>query len=414
MKIIGSTTHHGPAFPATPEQIRFGEEVGTYAQEHFAPVAARWDRENRFPTENFRVMHERGWLRIPVSRRFGGYGHGIHEDPIAWTFLIHRLSKACGNTGQTFQIWGHCISMVEELASPEQAARFARESLDGAVWCSGGSEPANYSQKRPDPITSRTTVAQQVAGGVRVSGRKLFISNSSAADRFFIFADLRGPDGASRGLVHPVIRRGAPGLKVEANWDAMGMRGTASDDLVLEDVFVPKEDVIGLERPNAYFSSILAGSFLVGRAAVYMGIADAAFEYAARYIRDRMKSGDDMVMRYRIGELESVRQGASSILYRAAWLWQEAIAGRVEKSEAAAFATLAHTEISLAALRITSDALELCGGRGMLRNAPLERYHRDVRAYTVSPPTRNTTMMNVGARVLAPEIVQPSVVGEGV
>jgi alkylation response protein AidB-like acyl-CoA dehydrogenase len=416
-----------PAFPFTREQIALASAVGAFAEKHFAPIAQRWDRENSFPRQNYEMLKAEGWLRIPVSRRFGGMGCGLHENPLAWVLVVQQLSKACGNTGQTFQIWGHCMSMIEELATPDQAARLTREAMTGAIWCSGGSEPSNYTQKRQTPATTakvgattentakaRTTLARQVEGGVRVTGRKLFISNSSVADRFFIFADLISPEGRSLGLVHPVVERGAAGLRVEPSWDAMGMRGTASDDLVLEDVFVPNENVIGLQKPNAYFTSVLAGSFLVGRAAVYMGIADAAFEFLVRYVRDRIKAGDDAVMQYRVGQLETHRQAAASTLYRAAWQWQEAIVGGASPSDCASFAAMTHTSVSEAALKITNEAIELCGGRGMLRSSPLERYHRDVRAYSVSPPTASATMINLGSRLLAPLEQRETLVGEGV
>lgn len=402
------------------------KEFSALAQAEFAPHAERWDRENRFPTDNFKRLKEKNWLRVPVSRRFGGLGFGLHENPVAWVSFVRALSKACGNTGQTFQIWGHCMSMIEELATPEQAARFTKEAMsEGAIWCSGGSEPANYTQKRQTgglkvrataetTAKARATVARPVEGGVIVSGRKLFISNSMAADRFFIFADLQGPDGSSLGLVHPVIRRGAKGLTVLNSWDAMGMRGTASDDLVIEDVFVPTADLIGAHHPNAYFTSVLAGTFLVGRAAVYMGIADAAFEFLVNYIRDRIKAGDDMVMQFRIGQLETKRQNAISILYRAAHLWEMALDGRADPDECASFAALTHCAVIEASLAITSQALELAGGRGMLRSSPLERYYRDVRAYSVSPPTINASMVNIGSRLLAPGAMRETLVEEGV
>ncbi len=401
-------------------------ELDAYAQQHFAPIAERWDRENRFPIDNFNAMAAKGWLRIPVSRRFGGMGMGLHEDPVAWVDVVRTLSKACGNTGQTYQIWGHCISMIEELATPEQAARFVKEAMTGKVWCSGGSEPSNYTQRRAPAAAAkvrastettakpRNTVARQVEGGVRVSGKKLFISNSMAADRFFIFADLESPEGKSLGLVHPVLTRGTKGVKVLESWDAMGMRGTASDDIVIDDVFVPNEDVIGLHKPNAYFTSVLAGSFLVGRAAVYLGIADAAFEYLVNYVRDKVKADTDPVMQFRVGQLEMHRQSAASTLYRAAAMWQDALADRADPEYCASFGAMTHGAVIEATLKITSEALELCGGRGMLRSSPLERYHRDVRAYSVSPPTINATMINLGSRLLAPRQERETLVGEGV
>ncbi len=400
-------------------------EFSALAQAEFAPIAERWDRENRFPAENFRRLQEKNWLRVPVARRYGGLGYGLHENPVAWISFVRALSKACGNTGQTFQIWGHCMSMVEELSTQEQGARFTKEAMEGAIWCSGGSEPSNYTQKRQTgglkvrataetTAKARTTFARQVDGGVLVSGRKLFTSNSSASDRFFIFAEMLAPDGSPLGLVHPVIQRGAKGLTVLNSWDAMGMRGTASDDLVIEDVFVRNEDVIGLTKPNAYFTSVLAGSFLVGRAAVYMGIADAAFDFLVAYIRDKVKAGDDMVMQFRIGQLETKRQNAISILYRAAHLWEKALDGEANPDDCASFAALTHCAVIEASLAITSEALELAGGRGMLRSSPLERHYRDVRAYSVSPPTINASMVNIGSRLLAPGAMRETLVEEGV
>jgi alkylation response protein AidB-like acyl-CoA dehydrogenase len=415
-----ATQHHFDAYGK-----KLLQEFSSLAKAEFAPIAARWDRENRFPAENFRRLQEKNWLRVPVSRRHGGLGYGLHENPVAWVSFVRALSKACGNTGQTFQIWGHCMSMVEELSTPEQGARFTKEAMAGAIWCSGGSEPANYTQKRQTggakvrataetTAKARTTFARQVEGGVLVSGRKLFTSNSSASDRFFIFAEMLAPDGTPLGLVHPVIERGAKGLTVLDSWDAMGMRGTGSDDLVIEDVFVRNEDVVGLHQPNAYFTSVLAGSFLVGRAAVYMGIADAAFEYLVAYIRDKVQAGDDLVMQFRIGQLETKRQNASAILFRAAHLWEQALDGEAEPDDCASFAALTHCAVIEASLAITSEALELAGGRGMLRSSPLERFYRDVRAYSVSPPTINASMVNIGSRLLAPGALRETLVEEGV
>jgi len=413
-QLVSERTVPGAGFPCNLDHLRLAAEIGTFAEEHFKPIAARWDSENAFPLPNFAKLKERGWLKIPVSTRFGGLGLGLHENPLSWVLVIQQLSRACGNTGQTFQIWGHCMSMVAELSTPEQGERFTRDAMQGAIWCSGGSEPSNYTQRRNNPTNARTTFAQKVDGGVRVSGRKLFISNSTAADQFFIFAELMSPDGEHIGMVHPVIERGAKGLTVEDSWDAMGMRGTGSDNLIIEDVFVPDENVIGMHNPNGYYSSRLAGSFLVGRAAVYLGIAEAAFAYLVTYLRDKVKSENDPVMQYRIGQLEIQRQQAAAILYRAAWVWQEAIDGRGDKTECATFAALAHTAVSEAALTITSEALELCGGRGMLKSSPLERFYRDVRAYSVSPPTSNATRVNIGTKILAPLHERESLVGEGV
>jgi alkylation response protein AidB-like acyl-CoA dehydrogenase len=179
-------------------------------------------------------------------------------------------------------------------------------------------------------------------------------------------------------------------------------------------VFVPNENVIGLHQPNAYFTSVLAGSFLVGRAAVYLGIADAAFEYVVNYVRDKVKAETDPVMQYRVGQLEMHRQAAASMLYRAAVMWRDAVADKADPDYCSSFAAMTHAAVIEATLKITSEALELCGGRGMLRSSPLERYHRAVRAYSVSPPTINATMINLGTRLLAPRAERETLVGEGV
>jgi alkylation response protein AidB-like acyl-CoA dehydrogenase len=159
---------------------------------------------------------------------------------------------------------------------------------------------------------------------------------------------------------------------------------------------------------------VLAGSFLVGRAAVYMGIADAAFEFLVSYIRDKVKADDDLVMQFRIGQLETKRQSAIAILYRAAQLWEKALDGEANPDDCATFAAMTHVAVIEASLAITSEALELAGGRGMLRSSPLERYYRDVRAYSVSPPTINATMSNLGSRILAPGRLRETLVEEGV
>ena len=129
---------------------------------------------------------------------------------------------------------------------------------------------------------------------------------------------------------------------------------------------------------------------------------------------DKVKADDDLVMQFRIGQLETTRQSAIAILYRAAHLWEKALEGEANPDDCATFAAMTHVAVIEASLAITSQALELAGGRGMLRSSPLERYYRDVRAYSVSPPTINATMSNLGSRILAPGRLRETLVEEGV
>lgn len=387
-------------------------ELDDFCREELAPRAAIWDRENRFPSENFSAMAQAGWLRLPATEQRGGMGRGIHSDPLVWVLAVETMSRACPNTGQTFQILGHCVSMVEELGSADQADAMVTPVFGGEVICSCGSEPGRYSQSR-EPKSYSGTVAVAGPDGVTINGRKLFISNSSAADTFFTFTELRR-DGKAVGLVHPVARRDDPGIEVLDTWDALGMRGTGSDDVVFKDLFVPYENVIALDRPDSYYNSVLAGSFLTGRAAVYLGVADAALDFCLAYQKDKVGSVDDSVMQYRLGDLTTRLEAAAAMLYRSAALWRGVLAGSFPRDEAERATARAHVFVGDCALAVTEQTLELCGGRGMLRSSPLEQYFRDVRAYTVSPPTRQRTMVTSGAELLLPDVQPESLVSEGV
>jgi alkylation response protein AidB-like acyl-CoA dehydrogenase len=242
-----------------------------------------------------------------------------------------------------------------------------------------------------------STVARKVEGGYMLNGHKHFSTLAGVADWYVVFANLEGVADPLRGLTLFIVSKDNSGLEVEQNWDAMGMRATASNGIRLSDCFVRDAEMLG--EPGAYFRSVINHAYFIAFAANYLGGAQAAFDWAAGYIAEKLGEADDPVMQHRLGEIDAAIEAARLVLYDAAILWRRWLAsGRREEHLKPAHLASHRAKVlcARAALLSTNSALEICGGRAALKSCPLERIYRDVRTYTVAPPILDRSLELLG------------------
>jgi alkylation response protein AidB-like acyl-CoA dehydrogenase len=230
-----------------------------------------------------------------------------------------------------------------------------------------------------------------------LDGRKHFNSLAGVADWYVIFANLEGIDDPIRSLTLFVVAKDNPGLEVEMNWDAMGMRATATNGLRLSNCAVRHEDILG--EPGGYFRSVINNAYFIAFAANYLGGAQAAYDWAAGYVAEKIAGAEDPLMQYHFGEVDTAIEAARIVLYDAAVLWRCWLGnGRREQDLKPAYLASHRAKIlcARAALLSTDTALESCGGRATLKSSPIERIHRDVRTYTVAPPIVDRSLELLG------------------
>src|SRR5262245_33179134 len=366
--------------------------IARLARERFSPRAARYDAENRFPDENYADLREHGLMGLTVPQAYGGKG----LSSLAYILAIGEMAKGDSSTALTFNMHATIMTIIDCVGSPAQKERYFAEVVNrGAIFASIGSEP------NASPNSHTFFIETQLSespGGYRINGTKHFCSFGKAADYYFVYAMREGATHIREGLLSVVIPQGVPGVEVSETWNAMAMRATASHSMTFRDGFVRAEDVVG--PPGFVFTSGLGTEYAVGYAAIYRSIAEAAYEFARDYARTRVIKPDTqpigqspVIQRY-IAEM-SVALEASRLLNAHA-----ALTPRPGSPERVLAVNQAKYLAAETAIKVTDLALRVCGGRGLMKDYPLERYYRDVRAGLVMGPSTDFLLSTIGAAEL--------------
>jgi alkylation response protein AidB-like acyl-CoA dehydrogenase len=376
-----------PLPPLTDEQRHVVERVAALSRERFAPRAAKYDADSTFPYENYADLHAAGLHGLTVPRQYGGVG----ADPVTYVHALREIAKGCSATALTFNMHSTVTTFLAALGTEEQKRRYFGEVVGrGARIASITSEPE---QSFRDKFVLNTVFRPTEGGGYRVAGVKQFCSLGDAADYFFVTGILEGKTNAREGVVSAMIPSRDAGVKIEGTWNATGMRGTISHT-IRYDCAVDRADVVG--RPGEYLTIDLQG-FALGYAAVYLGIGEAAFEYMTEYARTKTQRPSTEPMSHHplvqrtVAEVGTQIRAARLLLHEAACV---KMAG--DREATMLVVNQAKTYAADVGLMATERALRLAGGRGILKELPLERWHRDSLAGPVMPPSNDRCLETAG------------------
>ena len=364
----------------TPRQRELVELAGRLA-DMFAERAAEHDRNASFPFDNYEDMREAGYLGLTVPEELGGRGASLLELILAQ----ERLAMGDGSTALAVNMH---VSPIGQLASlwrstgDERLAEVLRRAADGTlVYASMSAEPG-------DPILlTSSTVATKVDGGYRVTGKKIFGTESSVCTEFSTRARYDDPERGPQ-VVFFRLPRDVEGMTVKHTWDTMGMRGTQSNDFTLEDVFVP-DDAVFHSYPEGHFDAVMLktvwGWAMPTFGAVYLGIGAGALAFAREQVLARGRQ-DDAQVQHLFAEMEVLLETARAVLYRHADEMESgALYTDLPVQDGLARAVLAKYVTTNNAVAIVDRALHAVGGAGYYRRFPLERMYRDVRAGPIMP-----------------------------
>lgn len=372
----------------SPDEQEIVDLIASLAREQFAPRAARYDAENIFPTENYADLRAHGLMALTVPKEYGGK----ELSSLAYYMAMREMAKGDGSTALTFNMHATIMTIIAHLGTPAQQVRYFGEVVNrGAIFASIGSEPTT--SLNSDRFHIETTLTK-VPDGYRLNGAKYFCSFGNAANYYFIYTMLDGARRIRDGLVSAVVAKGTPGVTVIETWNSMAMRATASHSMTYQESFVREDDIVS--PPGVVFTSGLASEYAVGYAAIYLGIAEAAYEFAREHARTRVIKPDvqpighsPIIQRY-IAEM-SVALEAARLLGM-----QTALTSRPATPERVLAIGRAKYLAAETAIKVTDLALRVCGGRGLLKEYPLERYYRDVRAGLVMGPSTDSLLLNIG------------------
>lgn len=334
--------------------------------ENFGPRAAAYDTENQFPEKNFDDLRRHGYLDLRIPKTFGGKG----VSSLAYAAVIVEIAKGDSATALCLAMHSTVVAFLEHLATHEQQEHFFSLVLsEGKRFCAAVHEPDWNLFSGSLPSTTITPSS----GGYNLRGRKILCSFGEQADFYFVNARLGGD------VLGVFVPTGSSNIQVQADWDALSMRGTQSVTIDFEDVFVPESSVIKLPL-NLLFEL----EYELGLCACYVGIAEAAYRYAremAKPVMHKILASEVGHGHPDAGRLFST-VGEMRLVLEPAWLcvMRAATVGPVGSFERGLALVQAKGVVGEMAVKVTSQAMRVAGVRGLSRKYPVERLFRDAQA----------------------------------
>jgi len=352
----------------TEEQAMVQAMAREFAESEIAPIAGEIDREARYPHETVKRMGELGLMGIVIPEKWGGAGAGA----VAYTLALIEIAKACGSHAVIMSVNNSLYGEpIYKFGDDGQRDRFLRPVASGhEKGCFALTEPQAGSD-----ATNQQTSAVRDGDHYVVNGRKVFVTNGREAFAALVFCQT-DRDKAHRGITALLIEKGTAGFLVTKTEDKLGIRASDTAEFVFEDCRVPVANRLGDEGAGFKIAMSAIGAGRIGIAAQAVGLATGAYERSVKYARERKSFGvpiaQHQMIQWMIADMATAIEGARLLTLRASTLKD---AGR-PYAKAGSMAKLFASEM---AMKVTTDAIQVHGGYGFIKEYEVERYFRDAK-----------------------------------
>jgi len=364
--------------------------VRDFANKELAPRAAQLDRDHAFPTEAWKRAGEMGLLGVMVPVEYGGEG----MDHVAFCIFVEELARADGAVALvldvTAGIVGECILMAgSEEQKRKYLPAFCRTERLGAFCLS---EPGSGSD-----AAALSTRGQQKGNHYVLNGTKTFITNGGVADVYVVMARTDPAKGA-RGISAFLVEKGTPGLSFSPPFEKMGLNASHTCQVILEDCRVSAECLLGPEGNGFKMAMRALDSARAAVSAQAVGIAQGALDYAIEYTKQREAFGQPVIgnqgIQFFFADMAAQLAAARALAYQSAWMFD------VEHPERAKYAAMAKLFCTEAAAKIVGEAVVMLGGYGYMREYPIEKMYRDVKALQIYEGTNHIQRVVIARHLL--------------
>lgn len=367
------------------EQEEIRTRAAEFADREIAPHAAELDLEDRVPFETLGKLSEMGFMGLCVPEEYGGAG----RDFLSYCLLIEEVSRADAGVGATLAVHTSAGTLpILLFGTAEQRAKWVPPLASGErIGCFALTEPTTGS----DAAAIETT-AEKVDGGYRITGHKQWITNGRIAGTMILFA--RAPEGVTAF----VVPMDADGISFGKHAIKMGVISATTDDVLLDNVFVPEVDRLGGEGRGLGVALGTLDPGRIGIAAQAVGIAEAAFRYAASYAARRTTFGrpigEHQAIAFKLADMQTEIRAARLLVHEAAWMKDR----DMRVTEAGARAKLHASQV---ANRVTDGAVQILGGYGYMKDeSPVERHYRDARVTEIYEGTSEIQRLVISRAIL--------------
>ena len=365
-----------------------------FAQNEVKPLAQEVDETEQFPMETLKKMQKIGFMGIPVPKEYGGQGC----DPLTYAMCVEELSKVCGTTGVIVSAHTSlCVDPIMTYGTEEQKQKYLRPLASGEkLGAFGLTEPGAGTDAQGVQTKAVLDGDEWV-----LNGSKCFITNGKVADVYIIIAVtdiVEDKKGRKKKLFSAfIVEKGTPGFTFGTKEKKMGIRGSATYELIFQDCRIPKENLLGVQGKGFPIAMHTLDGGRIGIAAQALGIAEGALEATIEYVKERKQFGRAIAAQqntqFVLADLATKVQAAQLLVYKAAM----AKATQKVYSTEAAMAKLYAAEV---AMEVTTKAVQLHGGYGYIREYDVERMMRDAKITEIYEGTSEVQRMVISADLL--------------
>ena len=375
-------------FELKPEQKEIQGLAREFARQEIEPHAAAWDRERRFPREVFAKLAELGLMGTCVPEEYGGAG----ADFLSYILVLEELSRADAGVGVTVAVHTSAVTLpLLAFGTDEQRSLFVPPLARGEHL---GAFALTEPEAGSDAGALRTR-ADPDGAGWRITGAKQWITNGSHAGTFLLFArtdqSTPGPAGVSAFILD------AEHVQITNHAEKLGLNSSVTNDLVIDGAYVGRDRLLHEEGKGFQVAMKTLDGGRIGVAAQAVGIAQAAYDVAREYAKERHAFGKAIAqfqaIQHKLADMSTEIDAARLLTYRAAWLKEQGLPHTEEGAKAKLFA-------SEMARRQTGEAIQILGGYGYTKEFPVERYYRDAKITEIYEGTSEIQRLVIARSVL--------------
>ena len=378
-----------PSFALTDVQREFRETLRTFCEEKIAPNAAEVDRNAEFPWKSFEACKEMELPALGIPEAYGGAG----ADHVTQAIAVEELSRVCASTSLTILISKLGMIPLMNWGSEELKKEYMPRIASGEI-------QASYCLSEADAgsdVAAMRTRAVRDGDDYILTGSKYWITNAGISDVYIVFAKT-DPDAGGRGISCFVVEK-EWGVRIAKHEDKLGMRGSPTGEVVLEELRVPASHRVGEEGQGftVAMHTLDRSRPTIGAQAV--GIAQGAIDYSASYMKERRAFGapiaDLQGLRFMLADMAMRTEAARTLVYRACALIDDDPIG-----ELTMYGAMAKAFASDTAMAVTVDAVQLLGGYGYTKDFPVERYLRDAKVTQIYEGTNQVQRVVIARELL--------------
>ncbi|HYZ18639.1 MAG TPA: acyl-CoA dehydrogenase family protein [Gaiellaceae bacterium] len=381
----------GVSFALTEEQRALRQLARDFARNEIRPKAAEYDEHSTHPADIIEKAHDVGLMNPHVPAEYGGVGLSIFDGML----IGEELSWGCSGIAVSIVANMLGAAPVVLAGTDEQKRKWLPPLVESPILCSFALTEPNAGSD----VSGIQTTAVRDGDEYLINGSKMFITNAGHAAWLVVFAST-DPSQGHRGLSAFVVPTDLPGVTVEKHLDKMGQRATDTSALAFQDVRVPLENRLGEEGEGFKIAMRTLDHTRPGTAAGAVGVARAAYEYAVEYSRVRVQFGQPIAMNqgvnFLIADMAAEIEAARLLTWQAAWLLDQGKRATLQSSFAKRFA-------SDTAMKVTTDAVQIFGGYGYIKEYPVEKLMRDAKLFQIYEGTSQIQRLVIAREVFFPK-----------